>query len=202
MIYRTVSILLGAGLMTGPVAAQSFTGPRIEATIGYDNLASHDDYEDLPDTLNGIRIGGAIGYDAPVAKRLTLGIEAGAGWTVGARKATLLARDRLHQDLGRDLDLSVRLGLRMAPHTLGFAKLGYANSRFDIRYDAGLISGFESIRSHAARGGLRLGLGIEHSLGGRLYGKAEYRWTHYGDDAPYMRSVTRNQVLLGIGTRF
>jgi outer membrane immunogenic protein len=196
------ALALCLGLAAAPAAAESFSGPRIEATIGYDRLSSHDDFDDLPDTLAGARIGGAIGYDVAMGPRLLVGVEAGAGWTIGARKTTTLARDRLHQDLGRDLDLSLRLGWKMSPTLLGYVKAGYANSRFDVRYDAAIIGGYDSIRSHAVRGGVRLGVGIEHSLGGRLYAKGEYRWTRYPDDAPYTRNVTRNQVLFGVGARF
>ena len=189
-------------LVSAPAAAQIMTGPRVEATMGYDRLSSHDNFDDLPDTLDGVRLGGALGYDVPVGSRLTLGIEGGRAWTLGARKTTGLAADRLHQDLGRDLDLMVRLGYRFSPTILGYAKAGYANSRFDIRYEARIIGGFETIRFHADRGGIRLGAGLEKNIRGRSYAKAEYRWTGYQTDAPYMQDVDRNQFLIGFGTRF
>ncbi|TRW14177.1 outer membrane protein [Glacieibacterium frigidum] len=202
-MHRLTLIPLAYLAMAGtPGLAQTMTGPRVEATIGYDRLSSHDNFEDLPDTLNGARLGGAVGYDFPLGSRLTLGVEGGAAWTVGAGKTTALAGDRLHQDLGRDLDVALRLGLLLSPRTLGYVKAGYANSRFDIRYDVKVAGGFESERLSADRGGLRLGLGVERNLGGRLFAKAEYRLTRYGNDGPYMEDVTRNQLLIGFGTRF
>jgi outer membrane immunogenic protein len=189
-------------LVSAPAAAQIMTGPRVEATMGYDRLSSHDDFDDLPDTFDGARLGGAVGYDVAASSNLTLGVEGSAAWTLGARKTTLLAHDRLHQDLGRDLDLMVRLGYRVSPTILGYAKAGYANSRVDIQYEARIIGGFETIRSHADRGGIRLGAGLEKTIQGPVYAKAEYRWTAYQTDAPYMQDVGRNQFLIGFGTRF
>jgi outer membrane immunogenic protein len=175
---------------------------RAEITVGYDRLSSHDDFVDLPDRLAGTRVGGAIGYDVAVSPRVMIGVEADAGWTLDSAKTVPLARDRLTQELKRDLGLSMRVSVAVSPSTTLFAKAGYANSRFTQRYDFAVIGGYETERRHYDRSGVRLGAGIEQALSGAIYAKAEYRWTRYGGDFPYMLDPDRSQILVGVGTHF
>jgi outer membrane immunogenic protein len=197
-------LALSAAAMTiaGPAIAQKTTGLRIEVTSGYDAFSSHDTFGDLPDTLDGARIGGAIGYDVAVTGRLLLGVEAGIGWSLGDHRTAPLGSDRLVLSTGRDLDFSVRAGLPIAGRTIGYIKAGYANSRVKLRYEAKIANGYDVERSAANGDGLRLGAGIEHPLAGRTYVKAEYRWTRYYGKYAYQQRPTRNQLLLGAGVRF
>lgn len=53
--------------------AARFTGVRIEVNSGYDSIRYDDGIAATPNTLDGIRIGAAVGYDMPIGKVLTVG---------------------------------------------------------------------------------------------------------------------------------
>ncbi|MFA6117683.1 MAG: porin family protein [Sphingomonas sp.] len=171
--------------------ASSFTGPRIEATFGYDSTQA-DGLPTSQDSVHGVRVGGAIGYDLPIGSTFTIGAEAGIGWQVSGSADALIGGTNLHLTTGRDLDASLRLGAKVAPSTLLYVKAGYANSQFRLRSTTGGTVTHVSTNED----GYRLGAGVEQMLGDHLYAKAEYRFSDYGDD------VSRHQVLLGAGYRF
>jgi outer membrane immunogenic protein len=174
-----------------PCAAQSFTGPRLEANTGYDAVHS----EDLPetvDTVDGIRLGLAAGYDIALAPRLIAGIEAGIGWSVADDTRGTIGTARYRLSNGRDIDAALRLGYLVAPRTLVYAKAGWANSKAEVR----VTQAGGTVRASDDDDGVRLGAGVEQMLGEHAYAKAEYRYTAYGD------GVDRHQALLGVGWRF
>lgn len=195
-------LLAGAAFAPGAASARTGTGFRAELTTGYDIFTSHDDYMDIPDRLAGVRIGGAIGYDIALGKRLLLGVEGGLGFALGDDETKMLAKDRLTLSTGRDLDLGIRLGTPVATRTILYAKAGYANSRLKLRYDFNLGGSYESQQAARTADGLRLGAGIEHGIAGSAYLKAEYRWTRYFGDYGYQVHPTRSQILAGVGFRF
>ena len=172
--------------------AKGFTGPRIEATFGYDSTHADVGLPTNQDSVDGVRVGGAIGYDLPIGSTFTIGAEAGIGWQVSGSADALIGGTNLHLTTGRDLDASLRLGAKVAPSTLLFVKAGYANSQFRLRSTTGGTVTHVSTNED----GYRLGAGVEQMLGDHLYAKAEYRFSDYGDD------VSRHQVLLGAGYRF
>lgn len=185
-----------------PAAAQDrapFTGPRVEATVGYDNLHS----KGLPrqiDTVDGLRIGGAVGYDLALAPRVVAGVEAGIGFSVAdATRATIVGTtgtDTFRLSNGRDIDVSLRLGYVVAPKTLLYVKAGWANSEARVRLNRQVGTTVTSTRESGVDDGVRLGAGVEQMLGDHAYAKAEYRYTTYGE------GVNRHQALVGFGYRF
>jgi len=175
--------------------AKSFTGPRIEATFGYDSTQA-DGLPTTQDSVHGVRVGGAIGYDLPIGSTFTIGAEAGIGWQVSGSADATIGTTNLRLTTGRDLDASLRLGARVAPSTLLYVKAGYANSQFRLRTTLGGTAGNTVSTVSTNEDGYRLGAGVEQMLGDHLYAKAEYRFSDYGDD------VSRHQVLLGAGYRF
>ena len=185
-----------AGLAASPVCAADFTGARLEARVGYDHVSIDDQFEDIPDTLDGPAIGGAMGYDWAVGSRFTVGVEAGATLPTDSEETVTLAKDRLTPEAERDLDILFRVGARMSDRALLFAKAGYANSRFASRYDSFVGTGFETEEAHEDEDGLRLGAGVEVKLNERFFATAEYRYTDYRDD------VSRSQLFAGVGVRF
>ena len=172
--------------------ASSFTGPRVEATFGYDSTHADVGLPANQDSVDGVRVGGAIGYDLPIGSTFTIGAEAGIGWQVSGSADALIGTTNLHLTTGRDLDASLRLGARVTSKTLLFVKAGYANSQFRLRS----ITGGTVTNISTDEDGYRVGGGVEQMLGDHLYAKAEYRFSDYGDD------VSRHQVLLGAGYRF
>jgi outer membrane immunogenic protein len=170
-----------------------FTGVRVEVNSGYDSIRYDDGIAATPNTLDSIRIGGAVGYDLPIGKVMTIGVEAGGGYSISGKVSGQAGSTAYRLTGGFDLDASVRVGARVAPSTLLFAKGGYARSEFRLRTTVGGAAG--STVSDA-EDGWRVGAGVEQSLGDHLYAKAEYRYTDYGDD------VSRHQAIIGLGYRF
>ncbi|CAN5693284.1 hypothetical protein BH11PSE6_BH11PSE6_06540 [soil metagenome] len=176
--------------------SRSFTGPRVEATFGYDSTHADDGIATTPNKLDGIRVGGAIGYDLPIGRTITIGAEAGIGWQVSGSAQAQIGTTSFKLTTGRDIDLSLRLGAKVAPSTLLYVKAGYANSEFRLRTTLGGTTGNTVSHLRDDEEGYRLGAGVEQMLGDHLYAKAEYRFTGYDSD------VSRHQLLVGAGYRF
>ncbi|OYY89452.1 MAG: hypothetical protein B7Y45_12175 [Sphingomonas sp. 28-66-16] len=198
-----ISIILLVGLsaigLAAPASAKEnarFTGPRIEVNTGYESTHYDDGIAATPNTLGGLRIGGAVGYDMPLGKMFTIGVEAGGGYSVSGRNDGQLATTSYRLTGGYDLDASVRLGARVAPNTLLYGKLGYARSEFRLRTTIGGTAGNSVSTFSDDQDGWRIGAGVEQAFGDHFYAKAEYRYTDYGSD------VTRHQALVGLGYRF
>lgn len=107
---------IAAASLSVPAFAQdadSFTGPRVGVTLGYDNIQGSD----------GFSYGGTAGYDIAVAPRITAGPEVSFG-------------DATTKDGGvhasRDLAASLRVGYVATPRLLAFGKVGYASTRFEF----------------------------------------------------------------------
>jgi len=169
-----------------------FTGPRLEANIAYESTHADDGVVSTPNSVDGLRIGGAIGYDMALGDKVTIGVEAGGGYTVSGNATGQIGTTAYRVTAGHDFDASLRLGFRAASRTLVYTKGGYANSQFSLRTTTGGSSGTVSDDED----GWRIGAGVEQSFGDHFYAKAEYRYTDYGND------VSRHQGLVGLGYRF
>lgn len=176
-----------------------FTGPRIEATIGYDQTGEREH----GNKIRGMRAGAALGYDLAIGKTLTLGVETGIGQGVagGERIRFGLPNGQnfdFRMSAGHDIDVSARIGARLGGSTLVYGKAGWADAAY--RYTSNL-PGEDGTGHGNVDNGLRLGLGIEQMLGKHLYAKAEYRYTHYYQDGDDF-GMNRHQLLSGLGVRF
>lgn len=177
--------------VAAPAVAQDTapkTGFRAEALAGWDRIEA--------DGLDaeGLAYGGAIGYDFQ-AGGAVLGLEAEAMGSTGDKcfGAGTAIDPRGCIKSSRDLYAGVRVGGMVTPATMIYAKGGYTNTRIRGTVDTG--TGPVLVASENGDG-WRLGAGVEHSFGNRLYGKAEYRYTNYEGDA------SRHQALVGLGVRF
>ena len=146
--------------------AAPFTGPRAGVTVGYDSLGDEE----------GVSYGVTAGYDLPVGQNFTFGPEVSFG------DATV---DAPGVDASRDLAASVRLGYVENPQFLAFAKIGYADTRFEL------------LGTNANYEGVRFGGGLEFALTNNAYVSAEYQRTEYEDDFG-----GRDAAVVGIGFRF
>jgi outer membrane immunogenic protein len=160
---------------------------------GYESTKADDGVAATPNSMDGLRVGAAIGYDMAVGKTVIVGIEAGGGYAVSGAASARSGTTSFRLTSGRDLDASLRIGVRATPATLVYAKGGYANSEFRLRTTT---AGNAATTLSEKESGWRIGAGVEHAFGSHVYAKAEYRYTNYGDD------VTRHQGLLGLGYRF
>ncbi|KAI1692348.1 outer membrane protein beta-barrel domain-containing protein [Ditylenchus destructor] len=135
---KLVLAALAASAMATPAFAQdtSFTGPRIEALVGYDT--AKDGTGQDAGSSDGVTYGGAIGYDFQIGGAV-IGAEAElTGSSVDTRADSLLvAGDRLVTDMGRDIYVGARAGVAITPTTLLYAKGGYTNAKVNTTYEVG-----------------------------------------------------------------
>lgn len=196
---KLVLAALAASAMTAPAFAQdaTFTGPRVEAMVGYDSASDGTDGD--AGSSDGVTYGGAIGYDVQLGGAV-IGAEAElTGSSVDTRADSLLvAGDRLVVDMGRDIYLGARVGAAITPTTLIYAKGGYTNARVDTTYETG------TTRTEISEDmeGFRVGAGAEFKLASNMYLKGEYRYSNYGKIDGYDIDVDRHQVVAGVGIRF
>jgi outer membrane immunogenic protein len=177
-----------ATLAAAPALAQDrapFTGPHIDAVLGYDRVqggGSHD---------GGFVYGGGAGWDFDLGRTVRVGVETEA---TGSTQKECVALDggRACERAGRDLYLGGRIGAVVGPRTMVYAKAGYTNARFTSRVsDEGGVE-----RDHATLDGVRLGVGVEQMLSRNISAKAEYRYSNYA------QGVDRHQLLAGVAYRF
>ena len=167
---------LAAGL-AAPAMAQddaAFTGFRVEALVGYDNV-NVSGFKN-PD---GLLYGVGAGYDFALGGTV-LGIEAEAADST----AKLDLGGGVDLKAGRDLYVGGRAGVIVGSGLL-YAKAGYTNARVKV-------TGFGGANGDGIRGGV----GYEFILSGKMYAKVEYRYSNYEAD------LSRNQAVAGFGVRF
>lgn len=191
-----------AALAASPAFAQDgadapFTGPHVEALIGYDNVEKDD----------ALAYGIGAGFDFQAGGAI-LGIEGEASDSTQRERANgvIVAGDNLRQTTGRDLYVGARVGFAASPSTMIYAKGGYTNTRFRLRYDDGVGT---VTRTGDNADGYRLGAGVEQKFnvfGPSGFVKAEYRYSNYKNlnvsGANVDVDLDRHQVMLGVGARF
>ena len=192
-------------LSTTPAFAQedpTFTGIRIGGIFGWDNFSAGDRESDSKDD---VVYGADIGYDYQMGN-FVLGIEgeiAGTGVAATARGVDL-ANDEFKIEAGRDLYIGVRVGYVVMPQMMIYAKGGYTNMDFNAIYDPDLAPGGPAVLEiDDKQDGYRFGAGLEYLFGGGFYAKAEYRYSHYGENLlDYDVDMDRSQIVVGAGYRF
>ena len=221
---KKITTLLVAGsalAISAPAMAQdatdgTFTGPRVEALVGYDiskagSDADDDVNEDNDQSIDGVTYGGAIGYDFNLGG-VVLGLE--GEYTDSSANVEIDGGDPENFGLGdvnagRDLYVGVRAGVLASPDLLLYAKGGYTNARYNLN---GSFDG-EEYRAKVDTDGFRIGAGAEYALSGNTYAKLEYRYSNYSDaEIDYEGDLAdvdlgeidtdRHQVMLGVGYRF
>ena len=221
--------LAGAALAAAPASAQDeFSGFRIEAVAGWDNIGV--DYDD--DVFNGgkrdddgFTIGAGAGYDIQMGQ-FVFGPEAEFTESTldreyqeqGTRPALPVATPisaTYNIEGGGDIYLGGRAGVTVSPNFLLYGKIGYSWHKLAIE-GSGTDNGVPfTIDEQIDLGGLRLGAGGEMNFGENFYGKLEYRYSNYNEGDfdvngananldPLFSGidVVRHQVMLGAGFRF
>lgn len=180
-----------------------FTGPHIEALVGYENINVPNDGQK---GKSGVMYGGSAGFDFQAGGAI-LGIEGEVSDSSNRTRdfGVVTAGDQFRVDTGRDLYVGARIGFAAAPGTLIYAKGGYTNLRLKQTYTA---PGFSAVQKNNLDG-YRLGVGVEQKF--NLFGpsgfvKAEYRYSNYknlNDGAANLDvDLDRHQAVLGVGIRF
>ena len=165
-----------------------FTGPRVEALVGWDRVQGSGDKSD------DVGYGVAAGYDVQAGGAVIGGeVEYSDSNNKACVGSTTVADPRLCLKAGRDLYVGGRVGTAIGASTLLYAKAGYTNADAKFTGDDG--TGQVTLdKTHLD--GVRVGAGIEHKVGSNAYVKSEYRYSNYES------GVERHQVLAGVGYRF
>ena len=216
-----------AGTVAAPAFAQTgapFTGLRAEAIAGYDELKSGENDDDGVETsgdegdesINGIAYGVGVGYDFDLGG-FVAGVE--GEFTESTAKQdfdeTVDVPVSGRIETGRDLYIGGRIGMKVAPATLVYAKAGYTNTAIEGAFE-GQDTG-DNFEFDSNVDGYRLGLGVEQMLASNSYAKIEYRYSNYSnldfsddfdlddfeaDDFDTDIDLDRHQVMAAIGFRF
>lgn len=197
--------------------AHSFSGPRVEAIVGYDHLRSgstvdNDATRDLKQSIDGITYGAGIGYDVAAGDRLRIGAEAElsdstAKWDNNNGVPNTFNLGRVTAD--RDIYVGGRVGYVTGPRTMVYVKGGYTAARFGLQGTNGTVSRDQRLDTD----GYRVGAGVEYALSSNAYAKVEYRYSNYSkgefdfngttpDSSRFNIDTDRHQVVVGAGLRF
>jgi outer membrane immunogenic protein len=221
--------LLLAAVLAGiasPALAQTanspFTGPRVEALVGYDQLRSGNEDDDGVDTgtdegdetLDGVAYGIGAGFDFDLGG-FVAGVEGEFTESSGKQESqeSIDVPIDTRVETGRDLYVGGRIGFLASPNALVYAKGGYTNTSIEADVNDN-VTNFEL---DTDVDGWRLGAGVEYvlregmfgGLGSGAFAKVEYRYSNYNtldvsNDADIETDIDldRHQVVAGIGFRF
>jgi len=193
----------------------TFTGPRVEALVGYDitrpgSSEDIDNADDLDQSIEDVTYGVGVGYDFAMGG-MVLGLE---GEFMESEAKTEFDTTGFTDygvgniEAGRDLYVGARAGVLVTPSTLVYAKGGYTNARFNLL----ATDNTTDTETDLDLDGWRVGGGIEQAFGKNLYVKGEYRYSNYKEgevEAPsglesdrFDVDLDRHQILMGVGYRF
>jgi outer membrane immunogenic protein len=205
-IVLTAALAAASTVAALPAAAQEnapFTGARVEALLGYDNLQDGGDGES--DGRDGVTYGALVGYDVQ-AGGLVIGAEGEATDSSVRARSDFGGGEQLRIDAGRDLYVGGRVGYVISPMAMIYAKGGYTNARVEGRYSTTTTTGgtttTTTITDKSDLDGYRLGAGLEYNLSPSAYVKGEYRYSHYGNLEGADIDLDRHQLMAGLGIRF
>ena len=197
--------------------AESFSGPRVEAIVGYDHNRSGstkdiDTSADLKQSIDGVTYGGGIGYDIATGSNMTVGVEAEltdstAKWDNDNNVPNTFNLGKV--DAGRDIYVGARVGYATTPSTLLYVKGGYSNARYTVLG----TDGTTELDQRLDTDGWRVGAGVEQKFGANAFGKLEYRYSKYSkgefdfdgetpDSSRFDLDTDRHQVVASVGLRF
>jgi len=213
-----LSLIAGSTLAAAPALAQDvnpvFTGPRVEATLGYDHVGagssvSNNNGRD-DQSIDGLLYGGGVGYDIATSGGLVLGAEGELTGSTARNSrgqyGNTFGYGRVRQ--GRDFYVGGRVGVLAGPETLVYAKGGYTNSKLNVL--AGSTT--QTTDTDFELSGYRVGAGVERALSPTTFAKIEYRYSNYergrinyGNGANSGRfdvDTDRHQIAASYGIRF
>lgn len=219
-MQKTVAILAGVSALTlaTPAMAQdnTFTGLWGGVIGGYDvssagSSIDDDSSIDNDQSIDGIGYGVQLGYDVDLGG-VVLGAE--AEYSDSSAKTEFSDGDFEgfgfgSVETGRDLYFGARIGAKVGPDAMIYAKGGYTNAKYDVLSNDGTTEFTQDIDTD----GYRIGAGAEYALSNNAFVKLEYRYSNYSDaeidfdgDLPdsdrFSIDTDRHQVMAGVGFRF
>lgn len=215
-IYFALGVAV-SGLCASQASANDFPGARIEIVTGWDHARGKLSYKDsafpedndsVSETTDGPIFGAAIGYDVRLNSSMYAGVELGADIADNKRCEEVYGDDAACFKLKRNIAVGARLGGRLTDGAMMYAGIAYVNGRGTLKYTDDLDPS-NNLSISDDRDGKRLSTGVEFRLGGRFYGKFEYRYLDYKDykyrldeTSKLSLGFDRHQVVGGVGARF
>ncbi len=208
----------GIAVTVAPAMAQDaspFSGPRVEAVVGYDILrpgssVDIDNAGDLDQSIEDVTYGVGVGYDFDLGAAV-VGVEGEYTQTEASTRfdpTTFTGPGVSRFDGGRDLYLGARVGAPVSDNVLLYAKGGYTNASFDVLASDNITE----LETDVDLDGWRVGAGAEYALNESVFLKTEYRYSNYEEaefNAPggmvgdrFAVDLDRHQVMVGVGGRF
>lgn len=220
-MYKGLALLAAGSAiaLAAPAMAQqqnpTFTGPRVEALVGYDinkpgSSQDIDNADDLDQSMEGASYGVGIGYDFAAGGAL-IGIEGeymGSSAETDYDTAAFETFGVGNVEAGDDLYVGLRAGILATPRALVYVKGGYTNASYNVLTS----NGTDNTDTDIDLDGWRVGAGAEYALSNNLFVKGEYRYSNYeegevegpsGNESDrFDIDMDRHQVMLGLGYRF
>lgn len=177
-----VATLLAGTAVATPALAQdvgpTFTGPRVEAILGYDHVGAGSDVDNNngrdDQSIDGLLYGVGAGYDINLGSAV-VGVE--GEYTDSTAKSDRydltdqFGFGRVSQ--GRDLYIGARAGILASPNTLVYVKGGYTNTKLNV-----LAGDTDETTDTAFKlDGWRIGGGVERAINQNTFAKLEYRYS-------------------------
>ena len=222
MNYKIAALIAGSTFaIAAPASAQvadesPFTGARAQAVVGYDSLRAGSDIDDDQNqnndqSIEGFAYGAAIGYDVDLGP-VVVGPEAELSTSTADtdfENGDFEGFGFGRVNAGRDIYLGARVGAKVGPQALVYAKGGYTNARLEI-------GGNDTVRDYNQKfdlDGYRVGAGAEYAVNQNVFLNLEYRYSNYSEgevdfngDLPdgdrFNVDLDRHQVMAGVGVRF
>ena len=197
MRILTAAAAVAVTIVAQPAAANSISGPRVEALLGWDNMKGG--------ILgrNGLLYGVGAGYDVALGDRFSLGADAEISSSTMKTDLGSYNWDNVYRlegtsKAGRDLYVGARVTGQVTERMALYARAGYADMKVKLE------------PAHAAspvpdtslgKSGWRAGAGAQY-LFSKAYAGLEYRYTDYGGGGSLLGKTTRNQIVGSVGYRF
>jgi outer membrane immunogenic protein len=193
---------------TATTANSGFTGPRIEARVGFQRLTFDVNVTGTKGSAHryDFAYGGEAGFDGMIGNSALVGGYVGIdGGTI--RQCEVDGTEETCLRDGRNLTAGGRIGFVAGSNALVYAKGGYSNGRLTATYTDSAFPA-DNVRGSSNRGGWHIGAGAEVKASDTGYFKLEYVHTNYNgatfrDGTDFISlDAHRDQVMLGFGLRF
>jgi outer membrane immunogenic protein len=196
----SIATISALGAFTVPAQAETFDGPYVGVTAGWERSEVADRIDTRPITGEASRdalvLGGYAGYNLKATDRVIIGAEAGFSAAIDDQARATSGGQPLTIDPRYSFDLSLRAGYLLTDKALAYVRGGYANSRVRTTYAPATGS---PVLTSDNLDGWQLGGGIEYALTERVSARAEYRFTDLGRDGG---QFDRHQTLVGLTYNF
>lgn len=203
----------------------AFTGPRIQAQVGWDraainirdtrNFGGRGDFPTgVTDQDSEVSFGGEIGFDADLGG-FVIGAYAGADFSDAAEgfnfDTATTPQPRILLEADRNYYVGARVGFVAGGRALIYGKGGFSRASLDESNPSGVARTINFPTGEDEFDGYHFGGGVELALTEMLYVRADYTHTRYDSlDLPVQPtpaqtlelSFNRNQVTGAIGIRF